>query len=140
MTNGATQESAPIDNTSNLWVDAYVQFSIKLASGSPADQRAVYFFIGGSEDGTRQSDNLSGSNASLNPRVPSNLRLLGVMFTPDSGALTYVSNPMSVLSAFGGLGLPRKWSIVVQNRTGVTFSSTEGDHVKAYTGIGFQTI
>ena len=35
---------------------------------------------------------------------------------------TYTSEPLSVAAAFGGV-MPRKWAIVVENRTGIAFST-----------------
>lgn len=133
------RESTAVDNSSNLYVDALVSVAVKLQTGSPTGDKAIYVYVYASEDGTNYSDNATGSNADLTMRVPTNLRLLGVINTPDSGGLTYRSAPMSVARAFDGV-LPRKWGIVVENKTGVTFSATEGDHSKSYTGVYFQAV
>lgn len=130
----AGRESTSIDNTSNLYLDALVQVKIALQSGSPANDKAVYIYAYGSEDGSTYTDNATGSDAGITLRAPSAMGIIGVIPCPDSGALTYESQPMSVAAAFGGY-LPRKWGIVVRNYTGLTFSATEGDHTYKYTGI-----
>jgi hypothetical protein len=116
-----------------------VVVQVKLQSGSPSGDKAVYVYAYGSEDGTNYGDNATGSDAAITLRSPSNLRPLGVILCPDSGALTYKSQPMSLADAFGGT-VPRKWGIVVQNATGVTLSATGGDHAARYSGLSYQTV
>lgn len=135
----AARESTAIDNTSDLYDDAMVYVACKLQAGSPANDKAIYVFAYGSEDGTNYTDNATGSDAAVTMRVPTNLRLIGVISCPDSGALTYKGGPFTVAQAFGGI-MPRKWGIVVRNYTGVTFDATEGNHAKSYTGIHYQSV
>ena len=135
----AGRESTAVDNTSNLFVDALVRLQCKLQTGSPANDKAIYVYAYGSEDGTNYTDPATGSDAAITLRAPTNLRLIGVISTPDSGGLTYKGGPFSVAQAFGGV-LPRKWGIVVQNYSGVTLSATEGDHAYTYTGIHYQSV
>ena len=133
------RESTAVDNTSNLYIDALVYVATKLQAGSPANDKAVYVFAYGSEDGTNYTDNATGSDAAVTMRDPSNLRLLGVIGVPDSGGLTYKGGPWSVAQIFGGI-MPRKWGIVVRNYTGVALSATENDHAKTYTGVHLQSV
>jgi hypothetical protein len=133
VTNGA-RESTAITNTTNLFVDALVSVTVKLQTGTPASEKAVYIYTYGSEDGTNYTDNATGTDAAITLRTPSNLRLIGVIATPDLGALTYKGGPFSVAAAFGGL-LPRKWGIVIRNMTNLTFDTTEANHTKTYTGV-----
>jgi hypothetical protein len=130
----AGRESTAIDNTSNLYLDVIVQVKIVLQAGSPANDKAVYILAYGSEDGTMYTDNATGSDAAITLRAPSNIVPIGSIPCPDSGALTYESQPLTLREAFGGF-LPRKWGIVIRNYTGVTFSATGGDHSVTYTGI-----
>lgn len=134
LTSGSVRECTAIDNTTNLYVDALVYLAIKLQTGTPTGDKAIFVYAYGSEDGTNYTDNATGSDAAVTMRSPSNLVLIGVIATPDSGALTYKSNPMSIAKAFGGV-LPRKWGIVIKNSTGVTLDATEGNHTKSYTGV-----
>lgn len=134
IASGNAREGTAVDNTSNKYTDAILSLIVKLQAGTPSGQKAINIYAYGSEDGTNFGDNATGSDANITLRVPTNLRYVGSIQCPDSGALTYKSNPISVGRAFGGV-LPRKWGIVVENQTGVTFSATEGDHTKSYTGI-----
>lgn len=136
LASGATtaRESTAIDNTSNLYIDAIVYLALALQSGTPANDKAIYVYLYGSEDGTNYTDNATGSDAALTLRSPTNLRGPFVVSVPDSGGLTYKVIIPSVAAFFGGV-MPRKWGIVVNNFTGVTLSATEGNHIKTYTGI-----
>lgn len=134
----AGRESTAVDNGTNKYLDALVQVHAKLQTGTPANDKAVYIYAYGSEDGSNYTDNATGSDAAITLRDPTNLKLLGVIACPDSGALTYKSHPMSVAEAFGGV-LPRKWGIAVRNYTGVALSATEADHAYRYTGV-YETI
>jgi hypothetical protein len=134
LADNAARQSTAVDNTSNLYLDAMVQAKFKLASGSPANQKIIYLFVYGSEDGTNYTDNATGSDGALTLRVPTNMKLGDIIQTPDSGALSYVCNPFSVASCFGGV-MPRKWGVVIANLTGLAFDSTGGNHYVTYTGL-----
>lgn len=132
IADSAARQSAAVDNSSTLYLDAMVQVKVKLATGTPANQKLIYVFVYGSEDGATYSDNASGSDAAITLRVPTNMKLADVIQTPDLGGLTYPGNPFSVASCFGGI-LPRKWGIAVANYTGVAFDTT--GHTTTFTGI-----
>jgi hypothetical protein len=133
LAGAAARQSAFVDNGTDKFFDVMVYLAVALQAGTPADLKRIQVYAYGSEDGTNYTDNASGSDAAITLRVPTNLRLIGVMATPDSGALTYKSEPMSLRKQFGFL--PRRWGIVVVNRTNVVFSATEGDHKKSYSGV-----
>jgi hypothetical protein len=128
------RESNAVDNTTNKYLDALVYVALKLQTGTPSSDKATFVYAYGSEDGTNYTDNATGSDAAITLRDPTNLRHIGTISMPDVGALTYKSHPMSIAAAFGGI-MPRKWGIVIQNRSGVSYSTVEGDHTKTYTGI-----
>lgn len=130
----AGREGTAVDNSSNLYLDFFVQFGFKLQTGTPANDKAIYVFAYGSQDGTNYTDNATGSDAAITMRDPTNLRRIDTVACPDSGGLTYKSNPTSVALAFGGW-MPRKWGPAIRNYTGVTFSATEGDHSYRYNGV-----
>jgi hypothetical protein len=134
LATNTARESTAIDNTTNKYLDALVAVTIKLQTGTPAADKAIYVYAYGSEDGTNYTDNATGTDAAVTMRAPTNLKLIGVIATPDAGALTYKGPPMSIAAAFGGI-LPRKWGIVVQNKSNLTLDATEGTHAKTYTGV-----
>lgn len=135
VADGTIKESDPLDFGTSGPFEVEVTIDVKLQTGSPAGDKCIYYFACGSEDGTNYGDpsNNTGAKGTVSTlRSPTNARPLGVMNTPDSGALTYRCNPMSLRRAFGG-SIPRKVTILVQNKTGITFDATEGNHRKSYT-------
>lgn len=130
----AGREGTAVDNSSNLYLDYHLQFGFKLQAGSPANDKAIYVFAYGSQDGTNYTDNATGSDAAITMRDPTNLRRIDTVACPDSGGLTYKSNPIAVAQAFGGI-IPRKFGPAIRNYTGVTFSATESDHAYRYNGV-----
>ena len=137
LANGSARQSAAIDNSTDKFLDVLVQLSIKLATGTPSAGQNINIYVYGSEDGTKYTDNATGANAAITLRNPTNLKEAGSanpIQTPDSGGLTYTSEPFSIASLFGGV-MPRKWGVVVSNDTGLAFASGEGNHTKKYTGI-----
>lgn len=134
LANDGVRESTAIDNSSNLFFDAYVYLAIKLGAGSPASLQCINVYFYGSHDGSNYTDNATGSDAAVTLRSPTNLRGPFVISTPAAGALTYKSGPIPVAQYFGGT-LPYKWGIVVENKTNIAFDSTEGSHTKQFRGI-----
>lgn len=138
LASGSARESLAITNATAI--DAMLDIAIKLQTGTPTGQKKINIFAYFSIDGAlRFTDNATGLNAALTMRVPSNLVLIDIIETPDSGALTYRKPVASVAQGWGGV-LPKAWGIVIENQTGVTFSATEGDHVKEFTYINPQNV
>lgn len=133
LATATARECTAIDNTSNKFLDSMVYLALKLQTGTPASDKAIYVWFYGSEDGTNYTDNATGADAAVTMRSPSNLRGPFVIATPDSGGLTYKVVIGSVAAFFGGV-LPRKWGFVIENKTNIAFSATEGDHIKTHTG------
>lgn len=138
LAQAAARECTVVDNGTNLYIDAMLYLAVKLQTGTPGSDKVVNVYLYVSEDGTNYTDNATGSDAAVTLRSPTNLIPAGQIACPDSGGLTYKFVIPSIASICGGI-LPRKWGIVVENRTNVTFSATEGDHAKTYTGI-YETV
>ena len=137
MASSATvgRESAVIDNSSNLYVDALLYVALQVAAGTtPTANTFAYIYGYASEDGTNYTDNATGSDADITLRSPTNLRLIGQL------AWAAVSNcqvkgVFSVAQAFGGV-LPRKWGIVIVQSSGQALHATAGTAIAAsYTGV-----
>lgn len=133
----AGRESTAVDNTTNKYLDALVQVKVTLQTGTPGNDKGVYVYAYGSEDGSTYTDNATGTDAAITLRDPSALVLIGFIPCPDSGGVTYEGSPMSVARAFGGR-LPRKWGIVVRNYTNVALHASAGNSA-SYTGL-YETI
>lgn len=134
LADSSAREGAFIDNTSTLYLDAMMYFSIQLQIGTPASDRVVNFWFYASEDGTNYTDNATGTNAPITLRNPNNFRGPWTLFTPDAGGITYKTVIPSVAAFFGG-NLPRRWGVVIENRTGLALNATEGNHTKSWTGL-----
>src|SRR5436853_3840422 len=89
LTNGNSQESAAIDNSTDLFLDAVVKLAIKLQTGTPGSDLAILVYFAGSEDGASYTDNATGANAAITLRSPTNLRGPFIINTPTPGRLTY---------------------------------------------------
>lgn len=125
LTNGSQQGSVAIDNTSNLFLDAFVQVKVKSnAAGTAATGVVNVYAYGTADGGTDYSDSVSGTNASQTLTSPPNLKLIGII-NVVANAVTYVGGPFSVAAAFGGV-LPDHWGIVVENKTGATLDASVG--------------
>jgi len=139
LASGSARESDPIDNSTNLYLDALVMLQLKTAAGSIGSDPWAYVYVLGTVDGgTTWPDPATGANAAITPSKNTKARLLGAV-NLAAASTTYKGGPWSVAAAFGGV-MPQKWSIVVLNNCGVALDSTEGNHAKLYQGIQAQGV
>lgn len=137
LANAAQQQSTAVDNSLNLFLDALVQLKIKTnASGTSATGYIIIYAYGTSDGGTDYGDGISGTNGLVTLTNPPNLRVLGII-NAVANSTTYVSNPFSVASLFGGK-MPDHWGIVVENQTGATLDASVGS--AWYQGIQAQVV
>jgi hypothetical protein len=137
LATGSSRESAVVNNQTNDYLDYLVSLTFTIASGSPSTASPVVnVYANGSNDGTLwpiiQLSNgttytSGGGDSSVGALgTPTQLRLIGtfgLQSTTSSGERTFRTEAFSVGSAFGG-DLPPEFSIVVENQTGVAFSSS----------------
>lgn len=124
LANGEARGSEAISNTSPRYQDALVQLQVKLEAGTLGSEYRVLVYAYGSEDGTHFTSPSTGANETLVIPSPTSLQLIGIMEIRDNaGEPVFVSSPMSVAQAFGWV-LPRKWGVVVANRTGRAFAGS----------------
>lgn len=139
LASGSAREATAVDNSSNLYLDAYVMLKTKTAAGSIGTDPYLYLYAIGSDDGgTTWPDPATGADAAITPTLNTKAFLLGAI-NLAAASTAYKGGPWSVLEAFGGIAIPAKWSIVLVNACGVALSSTAGDHVLSYQGIQLQT-
>lgn len=124
-------ESNAIDNVSDEAIGVLITVQITLASGSPVNDKTVYIYIYESEDGTLFTDNATGSQGTLTRRDPTNMKLLGTIACPTSGALTYTG-----IFQYSSFVMPRKWGVYINNFSGLAFTAA----VVSYTPVQIQTV
>lgn len=131
----AGRESATVDNTSALSLDALVLVQLELTTGTIANDKCAYVYAWGVTDGASPvyPDKITGSDAAITFDSPRNLRLLGVVNLSTSGG-TFKAGPWSVAAVFGGV-LPPKWGLAVQNYCGIALSGTAGNQKLLYVPV-----
>lgn len=130
----SARESATVDNSTNLYEDALVQVQLKEGATTPINDKCAYVYAWGVVNPTSPvyPDTVTGADAAITLTSPTQLRLIGVVNLP-AVSTTYISEPLSVAAAFGGV-LPQKWGIVVQNSSSV-LTATGSDHTVTYQGV-----
>lgn len=133
LANSATAgwQSAAIDNTADLALGVLIRLEVTLAAGSPASDKTVYVYVYESEDGTNYTDNATGSQGTLTRRDPTNMRQIGTIACPDSGALTYKQ-----VFQYSPAVMPRKWGLYVNNFSGLAFTAAAA----SYTPVQGQSV
>lgn len=118
-------QSAVVDNTTDLYLDAHVQVVLDFANTAPANDKAAYVYAYGGLN-TTYTNPASGSEGGITlvdiTANGQNLKLIGTIpyTTADEVA---EGQPMSVAAAFGGF-LPPKWGIVVMNYSGAALAAS----------------
>lgn len=133
----AGRSSVAVDNSSTLFDDALVTVAVKTNGSAPTGAKAVFAYVYGSEDGTNydgSSAEAEGTDIAVTFDSPTNLK--GPVLISCPAASTTYKKMFAVASLFGGV-LPRKWGLVIQNQTGNALDTTEGNHVKTYSGVNY---
>lgn len=138
LTTGSARSAAAVDNSSNLFLDALVQIQIKSGGSGTASTGYVNVYAYGTVDGGTTYAEGAGTDASITLTSPTNVKLIGRL-NVVANSTTYKSEPFSVAAAFGGV-LPDHWGIIIENQSGGTLDSTEGNHLKLYQGIQVQSV
>lgn len=134
LANTSARQSTEIDNSSNLYQDVLIMLKVKTgASGTSTSGTVMIYAYGTVDDGTTRTENAGASDAAITLTSPTNARLVGVISTV-ANATTYYGGPFSLAAAFGGV-VPQKWGIIIENRSGGSLDSTEGNHAKLYQGV-----
>lgn len=137
LASAAAKSGAVQDNTANQFIDALVGGKITNSGSTPvAGAYANVYAYGTVNDSAAAptyTEGATGSDTTITLTSPTNLRLIGVINMPTCAA-TYKFGPFSVAMAFGGV-LPRKWGVVVENKTGQGLSSSATDHDVRYQGV-----
>lgn len=129
LASGSGWQSAVIDNTSNLFLDAMVRVQTKGQAGST---NLMDFYVYNALSDTTYTDGASGSDAAFTAGNRFNARYVGSILL--NAATSAVQGSFSIAQAFGGV-MPSKWGLIAINNSGGTLSTTAGDHLIEYEGI-----
>jgi hypothetical protein len=140
-------QSTAVDNSSFLYNDALV--TVNATTGSAALATGVIeVYAYASMDGTTYTDGgaavtaypVTGTSGAVVLPSPHNCRLLGII-NANIASKPFISAPMSVANAFGGV-LPVKWGIIVLNKTSTTAGTTGqiSSVSAAYVGVTSQAV
>lgn len=152
LASGSTRESAVVDDTTDKFLDRLVALTFTIASGSPTTNGPyVNIWASGSDDGTLWPIIQLSSGAPFTTGagdgsvgalgVPPNLRwvgAIGLQTTTTTAERTFRTQAFSVAAAFGGQ-LPPKFSILIENQTGVAFSTSTATTVNYLEQQGIST-
>lgn len=133
LANNSLRQSTYVDNATNLYMDVLVFVKVKSgASGTSSTGMVNVYAYATADGGTTYTDGASGSDGSITPTSPTNLRFLGTI-NVVANATTYYGGPFSMAAAFGCV--PERWGIVIENKSGATLDSTAGNHACFYQGL-----
>lgn len=136
-------ESSEIDNTTNKFVDAWVE-GLWTVGTSPTAGTEARCYVWGSHTSlvTTARDVLDGASSAetmTSPGVRDSFLRLGGWAIVDTTTTdrAYPIGPFSVRAALNLLVLPQFWGIFIAHNTAVNSNSTSGNHVWKYTGVTF---
>lgn len=118
VANNAARESLKVDNTTNRFLDALLEFSVTLG-GVPTGDVEVY--LAASLAGSVWPDAVTGADAALTIADVRNLIYMGTIACPAAGPNRAIW-PTS-MGPNAALTLPPWWSIVLLNKSGQTITA-----------------
>ena len=137
LANSATAgwQSAQVDNTSNLYLDSFVQVVLDFANTAAANSRCAYIFAAGGIETGILSNPFSGSEGTLTlvdvTANAQNARQIGTIPYTTTNEVAE-SSPLSVAAGFGGQH-PLFWAVGIINHSGAALAAS-GNTVK-YCGV-----
>ncbi len=139
LADGSWRQSASVDNTSNLYLDALVGMSVQTGT-SPVAGGTIDIYAYGQYDGSAEfTGGASGSDAAYTADGEELLfKLIGVIVVDATSDQDYEFGPVAIARFFGGF-LPQRWGIVIENNTGVALNATGTNNETLYTGIHITT-
>jgi hypothetical protein len=128
-------QSAVVDNTTNLFLDALGMVVLDFANTAPANSKAAFVYgYGGLESGT-YTNPASGTEGALTLLdVTANPNVLKHLYTLAYGTADEVAEgaPFSVAAGFGGV-LPPFWGLAIINHSGAALAAS--GNILKYRGV-----
>lgn len=135
--NGAYRESTEVDNSSDLAVDGILHGVITVGT-TPTANTTITVYVAGSDGTTTRVGNLTGADSTITPSGEQAqfevARVIPITITTSNvGNEFYVG---SIAALFGGV-MPKKFSVIVLNSSGVALNATGGNHSINYTPVKY---
>ncbi len=134
--NGSYRQSAAVDNSTNLYNEAFCNGKFKTgASGTSATGSFQVFPYASYDGGTSYTHGASGSDASYTPDLSFSLiPVQSVGGGSLANATTYFWD-FHIVAAQGWSYLPKSWGLIVLNNCGSALDSTGGNFLNQYAGV-----
>lgn len=138
----AGRESNVIDNSANLYVDAYLAGRFKANASAPT-AGVIQVFVGALLDDTSYPDVFDGTGSAetiTSAEIRNSiLRCAATIATTITTNRIYEFAPISIASLFGGV-MPRKWFVFVTHSMVTALNATAGAGGQCwYTGVTYTT-
>lgn len=136
LANSATvgRASTYIDNVGNLFLDVLITLFVETGTVTGNKQIAVYGY-GSSDSGLSYTEGVTGADVSFTRQDPTNLKLLGAIWTPSSA--TIYKATFTIADKFGGV-LPERWGLFVANDSGAALTASVANNKAFYQGVSLQ--
>lgn len=130
LASGSARQSASVNTDTALNVNDYrIMVKPTLSTGTISGAKAVFVWVKTSTDGTDWDGNATATDSAITLDNPNQFALGCVIpFTAQSVAR---GASFSLRAACGG-SLPKTWGIIIENQTGIAFSSSITDCQKEY--------
>lgn len=134
--NGAYRESTEVDNSTDKAVDGILHGKITTGT-SPTSGSSIAVYVAGSDGAGARMGNMTGVDSAITPAGEQAqfeiARIIPVDATTNHTFEFFVG---SIAALFGGV-MPKKFSVIVLNSSGVALHSTGGNHEIYYTPVKF---
>lgn len=139
LASAAYRQSAFVDNSTNLYDEAFCNGFIKTGASGVTATGTVSIYIYASYDaGTTYTHHASGSDAAYTPDNAGNLYPVATI-AAVANATTYYWD-FHVVAGNAWLILPQRWGIIIFNNTGGAFDATAGNFLMQYQGVQLQGV
>lgn len=136
LANNAYREATEVDNSTDKAVDGVLHGKITTGT-SPTSGNAITVYVSGSDGTTARPGNLSGSDAGVTPASEQlQWEVARYIVVDATSNHTYEFYIGSIAALFGGV-MPKKFSVIVLNGSGVALNATAGNHDIEYTPIKY---
>jgi hypothetical protein len=143
------RESTEVDNTTNKYVDVFVQGKVTVGT-TPTVSTTIAIYVWGTDTSIATLtydqanavglDLLTGTDSGVSLTNAGTLSMLklgaAIGVTAATSNVTYPIPAFSVAALFGGF-MPKFWGLYVSHNTGVALNNTSTNHAFAYTGITY---